>query len=48
MKLIEIIKNNYGFTNKEAKEYIKNIDEKTKKKILEGFEKNACKSFYED
>jgi hypothetical protein len=48
MKLIEIVKNNYGMTTKEAKNYIKTINEETKKALFDGFYKNAKKSFYND
>lgn len=48
MKLIEIIKSDYGFTEKQAKEYIKTISKKQKELIIKGFENNAKKSFYED
>lgn len=48
MKLIEIVKNNYGMTTKEAKEYIKTINEETKKALINGFYQNAKKSFYND
>lgn len=48
MKLIEIVKNNYGMTTKEAKEYIKTINEETKKALIDGFKQNAKKAFYDD
>lgn len=46
--LIEIIKSNYGFTNKEAKEYLKNISCERKFYLLQGFLTEAKKSFEED
>lgn len=47
-KLINIIKYEYGFNNKEAKNYIKNTPKETLKKIKQGFENNAKSSFYND
>ena len=48
MKLLEIVKYNFGFTNKEAKNYIKSIDEKTKEALIAGYNQETKKAFYED
>ena len=48
MELLEIIKNFYGMTTKEAKSYIKTLSEATKIEILKGFKQNAKKAFFED
>lgn len=48
MNLIEIVKYNFGFTTKEAKAYIKTINEQAKENLIKGFEQNAKKCFYED
>ena len=48
MNIIDIIKEYYGFTTKEAKNYIKTTDEKTIQAIKQGFENNAKKTFYTD
>ena len=48
MKLIEIVKYNFGFTTKEAKAYIKTINKQTKENLINGFKQNAKKCFYED
>ena len=46
--MIDIIKEAYGFNTKEAKQYLKSIDEATKEKLLEGFYMSAKKSFLDD
>ena len=46
--LINAVKDAYGFTNKEALEYIKKIDDKTKQALIDGFKSNAKKSFYSE
>ena len=48
MKVIDIIKYNFGFNTKEAKEYLKTIDIKTIEALKQGFENNAKTSFYND
>lgn len=48
MKTIDIIKYNFGFNTKEAKEYMKTIDIKTIEALKQGFENNAKTSFYND
>ena len=48
MTLLEIVKYNFGFTNKEAKNYIKSIDEKTKEALITGHNQEVKKAFYED
>lgn len=48
MKLIDIIKYEYGFNTQEAKKFIKTIDERTKKALYNGFLNNSKKSFYND
>ena len=45
MKLIEIVKEMYGFTTKEAKQYLKTISEEHKKALNDYFVNNARKSF---
>lgn len=46
--MIDIIKKYFGFTTKEAKEYLKNTDKKTLAAIEQNFKSNAKKCFYED
>lgn len=46
--MLNIIKNYFGFNNKEAKDYIKNTDKKTLEAIKENFENNSKKCFYTD
>lgn len=46
--MLNIIKKYYGFTTKEAKEYIKNTDKKTLEAIKNNFNNNAKNAFYED
>lgn len=46
--MLEIIKKYFGFTTKEAKEYIKNADIEILQAIKKGFENNAKISFLED
>lgn len=48
MKLLEIVKYNFGFTNKEAEDYIKSINEKTKKALIDGYYQETKKAFYND
>ena len=48
MGIIDIIKYNFGFNTKEAKEYLKTIDIKTIEALKQGFENNAKISFYND
>lgn len=48
MKILDIIKYEYGLTTEEAKKYLKTIDNKTKEELKKGFYKNAKKSFFED
>lgn len=48
MKDIEIIKKYYGFTTKEAKIYIKSINQNTINLIKQSFNNNAKKCFYND
>ena len=48
MKNIDIIKENFGFTTKEAKNYLKTVDTKTIEALKQGFEKQAKTSFYND
>ena len=48
MNLIDIIKIDYGFNNKQAKNYIKTLNDKTKNAILENFRNNAKLTFYND
>lgn len=48
MNKIDIIKSYFGMTTKEAKNYIKNTDEKIILAIIEGFKKEAKKTFYND
>lgn len=44
----EIVKNTFGMTNKEAKDYLKKADKNTVKELRKGFEQNAKKSFLTD
>ena len=48
MKIIDIIKYEYGLNTKQAKEYLKNVSQETLKNLEQGFVNNARKSFYED
>lgn len=48
MNIIEIIKNFYGMSTKEAREYNKKIDDKARIQLKNIYEQNAKKSFYED
>lgn len=48
MKIIDIIKYEYGLNTKQAKEYLKNVSQETLKNLEQGFANNAKKSFYED
>lgn len=48
MKIIDIIKYEYGLNTKQAKEYLKNVSHETIKQLENGFANNARKSFYED
>ena len=48
MKDIEIIKKYFGFNNKEAKNYIKSVNENTMKLIKQGFEEQCKNAFYND
>lgn len=48
MNLLNIIKYEYGLTTQEAKTYLKNVDEKTKTALIEGYNKQAKKCFYND
>ena len=46
--MVDIIKEYFGMTTKQAKEYIKNTDEKILQEIKKGFENNAKRAFIED
>lgn len=46
--VIEALKSFYGLTTKEAAEIAKNATEKRKKYIIDLFNKQAKKAFYED
>lgn len=46
--MLKIIKKYFGFTTKEANEYIKNANIETLQAIKKGFENNAKRSFWED
>lgn len=48
MNKIELIKDFYGFTTKEAKNYLKNATENQIKEIQNYFINNSKKSFYND
>lgn len=48
MKILDIIKYEYGMTNAEAKNYIKNTDKKTLEAIKKGYNKQAKLCFYND
>ena len=45
---INAIKDQYGYTNKEAEQYYKEADCKTLEALVEGFKSNAKKTFYDD
>lgn len=44
----EIVKDTFGMTDKETKDYLKKADKNTVKKLRKGFEQNAKKSFLTD
>lgn len=46
--LMNAVQDAYGYNKKEAKEYIKSIDEKTKAELIRGFKDNAKKSLLTD
>lgn len=46
--MIDIIKEYFGMTTRQAKEYMKNTDTKILQEIKKGFENNAKLSFMED
>ena len=48
MKVIDIVKYNFGFNTKEAKEYLKTVDKKTIEALKQGFESKEKVSFYND
>lgn len=48
MELLNIIKYEYRMTTKEAKNYLKNIDFKTKEELKKGYYNNSKKCFYTD
>lgn len=48
MNIIDIIREFYGTSIKEAKEYNKTIDDMTRTQLKIMYEQNAKKSFYED
>lgn len=47
-ELINAVQSAYGYNKKEAKDYIKTIDDKSKEELLKGFKRNAKKSFLTD
>lgn len=47
-ELIDAVQSAYGYNKKEAKDYIKTIDDKTKEELIKGFKRNANKSFLTD
>lgn len=47
-ELIDAVQDAYGYNKKEAEDYIKTIDNKTKKELIKGFKDNAKKSFLAD
>lgn len=48
MKILDIVKYEFGFTTKQARQYIKNVSQETLKELETGFINNARKSFYTD
>lgn len=46
--LIEIVKESYGFTTKQAKDYIKTISNVAKQYLIDGYKQTAKKAFYND
>jgi hypothetical protein len=48
MKIIDIIKYEFGFSTAEAKTYLKTIDNKTQMALINGYNKQCKKAFYED
>lgn len=46
--MVDIIKEYFGFSTKEAKIYIKNTDKKILEEIKKGFIKNSQQAFLED
>lgn len=47
MELLDAVIYAYGFTKREALEYIKKASNKTKQNIIKGFKQDAIKNFYE-
>lgn len=47
-ELINAVQSVYGYNKKEAKYYIKTLDDKSKEELLKGFKRNAKKSFLTD
>lgn len=47
-ELINAVQSAYGYSKKEAKDYIKTIDDKTKEELIKGFKRDAKKSFLTD
>ena len=47
-ELINAVQSVYGYNKKEAKDYIKTLDDKSKEELLKGFKRNAKKSFLTD
>lgn len=48
MDILNIIKYEYGMNTKDAKNYLKNINNKTKEELKRGYYNNMKKSFYTD
>lgn len=47
-ELIDAVQSAYGYNKKEAKDYIKTIDDKTKEELIKGFKRDAKKGFLVD
>lgn len=47
-QVIEVLRNYYGFTLKEAKERVKTMDEELKKDVIRAGKEYARYSFYND
>ena len=46
-ELMDAVEDAYGYKGKEARDYIKSIDDKTAEELVKGFKMNAKKNFYE-
>lgn len=48
MDLLLIVKLNYGYNTKQAKQYIKTLSQKQKDFLIEGYKQQCKQAFYND